>query len=553
MAIKLRKSKKIRAYKPGETKIKMYFDRTMLNLFIGYLFVESKHITKSNLLNLNKLMEIIDDEVYENNVEMYARVKFIRCVLDAKLRRGMEHYETIINYCRKENEPEYEKIIAEIEEYTKLLNYNEIKFLNKDISDKLKYAFILFYKEMVEDIYLRINTGEFKTMEDVVSEVKLVTSYMMNDIRKADNISSIDTFSLSEEIMDPFITRVIERKMNPANVLKTGIKELNTMLCGGFMPGRLYLWLGISGGFKSSMLIHCARWIKLYNKVEPKKKDAGVVPTILLITMENSVDETVERLFNMAVADVGIDKYSAKDAIKLLKDKGKLTLENGDVDIVIKYYSNYEIATDDLYGIIEDLEDDNREVICLIIDYIKRIRPAIPSTDERVQLKNASNELKDLAIKLDIPVITAQQINRAGNTVVEEAIRSGKVEVAKGLGATDVALAWDLIENSDWVGIIAMVKIMNNNQYYLTIKNPKCRMKKLVERDYINHPFEVGSKIRLIDDVNMDKSLSLESLETNINGGNIKTYKKGSRNAKDRAFEDDEDSLEDFTKYINRR
>lgn len=553
MTIKLRKTRRIKAYKPGETKIRMYFDRTMLNLFIGYLFVESKHITKSNLLNLNKLMEIIDESIYESNIEMYARIKFIKSVLDAKLRRGMEHYEIIINYCRKENEPEYEKIIDEIEEYTKLLNYNEIKYLNKDISDKLKYAFILFYKDMVEDIYLRINTGEFKTLEDVVSEVKLVTSYMMNDIRKADNVSSIDTFSLSEEIMDPFITRVIERKMNPANILKTGIKDLNLMLCGGFMPGRLYLWLGISGGFKSSILIHCARWIKLYNKVEPKKKDAGVVPTVLLITMENSVEETVERLFNMAVADVGIDKYTPKEAIKLLKERGKLTLDNGDVDIVIKYYGNYEIATDDLYGIIEDLEDDNREVICLIVDYIKRIRPAIPSPDERIQLKNASNELKDLAIKLDIPVITAQQINRAGNTAVEEAIRSGKVEVARGLGATDVALAWDLIENSDWVGIIALVKVLSINQYYLTIKNPKCRMKKIIEKDYFNHPFEAGSKIRLIDDVNMDKSLSLESLESNINNGDTRNFKKGNRNAIDRSFEEDDDDLEDFTKYINRK
>lgn len=549
MSIKLNRRRKM-AYKADEAKVRIYFDRTMLNLFVGYVFTESKHITKSNLINLNKLCDIIDLGIYEKNIELYSRIKFIQSVLEAKLKKGLEHYEIIINYCRKDNEPEYEKIIDEIEEYKNLLNYNEIKFINKAVIDRLKYAYIMYYKDMIQDTFMRLDTNDYKTFQEINDEIKAEISWLMNDIRKTESITSMDTFSLSDEIMDSFIANIIEKEQNPGNLLKTGIKALNTMLCGGFMPGRLYLWLGTSGGGKSNMLLHCARWIKLYNVVEPKRKDIGTVPTVLLITTENSVSESVLRLFNMCVTDESIANFKPKDAIKMLKETGKMILETGGTDIVIKYYANYEIATDDLYGIIEDLEDENREIIALIFDYIKRIRSANPSNDERIQLKNASNELKDLAVRLDIPVITAQQINRAGNVVVEEAIRAGKVDVARNLGATDVALAWDLIENSDWVGIINQTKTMSGDNY-LTIKNPKCRMKRLSDITYINHPFAHGSTIRLIDDINMDQSLSIESLASNLDCAG-KVSKKGTRNAVKREFEDEDDdeSLVDFTKYI---
>ena len=53
----------------------------------------------------------------------------------------------------------------------------------------------------------------------------------------------------------------------------------------------------------------------------------------------------------------------------------------------------------DLYGIIKDLYDDGTEVIALILDYVKRIRPAEKGASEKEELKNITNELKTLAKK----------------------------------------------------------------------------------------------------------------------------------------------------------
>ena len=550
MGIKLTKKKKAQ-YNLAETKVRMSFDRTILNLFIGYIFTQSKYITRANLINLNNLMTAIDISLYEKDVTLYSRIKFIKLALEAKLKRGLEHEDIIINYCLDENEPEFKNIVDELSEYKKQLNYNEIRYLNKTIVDRLHYAFIIYYKDLLTDIFLRIDTNEYKTLEDVTGQIKKVVSWLQNDIRRTESITAMDTFDLTDDVMIPFIETAIEEANNPSNKLKTGIQMLNTLLCGGFEAKRLYLFLGISGGFKSAILLYCAKWIKLYNKVQPKRKDINSRPTVLLITMENSVQETVFRLFNICVEDVEMNNYTPKEAVKLLRTEGQLTLtSDDDIDIKIMYFGNFEINTDDLYGIIEDIENDNREVIALILDYIKRIRPALYSPDERIQLKNASNELKDLAIRLKIPVITAQQINRAGNSAVEEAIRNGKVDIAMSLGATDVALAWDLIENSDWVGIIALSRLLvdsdNQHQMYLSIKNPKCRMKRISDIVYINHPFERGSRFRLIDDIYMDEPLSITSLDSKLKN---QLNKRGDKNSKERRNIDNDDSF-DFTQFL---
>jgi len=290
----------------------------------------------------------------------------------------------------------------------------------------------------------------------------------------------------------------------------------------------------ITGGYKSSFLMQCARWIKLYNKPIIKRRDPSSIPTVLLITTENSTEESVTRLFNMSVGDKPLNEYAPEDAVKQFKSIGHMNLKDSDVDIVIQYYANNELSTEDLYGIINDLEDDNREVVALVFDYIKRIRPAEPTSDERIQLKNVSNELKTLAIKFDIPVITANQINRAGNMAIDAAAGEGKEDLARLLGRANIAVSWDLLENVDWAAIINMEREKRSGTLYLTIKRIKMRYKDLARYQYINHPFVKDSTIQLIDDIKMDKPLSILSISSDMVGANMSYGSKGSKSAKDR-------------------
>ena len=157
------------------------------------------------------------------------------------------------------------------------------------------------------------------------------------------------------------------------------------------------------------MLLKVLRDTKKYNG-DIQVKKPGKRPCALLVTMENDVNETVERLFNMSVSNTNIRDYTPKQVVKMVKETGELMITNENtMDIMIKYYPNRSIDTADLYTLIDDLADDGREVVMFILDYIKRIRPAERAKDEKEELKNITNELKSLAIEYDIPVVTAHQ------------------------------------------------------------------------------------------------------------------------------------------------
>ena len=65
---------------------------------------------------------------------------------------------------------------------------------------------------------------------------------------------------------------------------------------------------------------------------------------------------------------------------------------------------------------------------------------------------------------------------------------------------------------------------------------------------YFNHPFADGNKIRLIDDVYLNKSLSEESLSSDLKGVQ-NVGKKGRSNVKAREEEEKEADLLDLSEF----
>ena len=533
-----------------KNKVAIKFDITMLNSIIGSIFKKSVQVTRKSLMNMKRLFEVIDENVYEGNEPLEARIQFINRALEAKLDMGFENDDAIINYCRTDTfNKENNEIINNIPHYTKL-NYEELRYINKAVEDRLKYYYLYNYKDAIYDTIERLDSGEYSSFSEINSQLVGICSELINEVRKAKSVENTDTFSLSDETIETSVTDIVNRLKNPSRNLRTGIRKLNEILSPAFMGGRLYTFMGLPGGFKSGMLLKIARDIKIYNKGIQVKKP-GKKPCVLLVTMENSVDETVERLFNMVASTDDIRKFTPKQVVKLLKTTGEMAItDDNDIDIIIKYHANRTIDTSDLYTIIEDLCDDGLEVIALILDYIKRIRPAEKAKDEKEELKNITNELKTLALELDIPVITAHQLNRSGATAVDAAMQANKEDLARLLGRSNVGSAWEIVENCDWICIIFPEKKRSTDQYYLTFKRIKIRYKEMSDLGYFNHPFYGNNKMRLMDDVNLEKSLSEDSLVSDFEGVDVMN-KNGRRTATDREIVDDNDTLFDFSKQIS--
>ena len=515
----------------SDNKIKFKFPKSILNLFIGYsLYPDTSKVSKMDLSNLYKLLKMTDERSYEFDVSMYARLELAKKILEARIEKGLYSFDAIMSYCNIENDVENNKLINNISSFTNLTE-SEIKYITRAVTDRLQYAFILLYKEIILNEFLKIDTGEFTSYKEVVAEVKEQCAQLLNDIRKADAATMKKSFSLKEGIFEELVTSAVASITDPGTALVTGIQMLNDMLSPGYMPGRLYIWLGISGSFKSLMLLMSCYWIKKYNKIETTK-----TPTVLYITTENSIDESIIRLFNMSTTCGDIRQYLPEEIAGMMRESGGLTLDDGDTDIVMQYYNNFEISTGDIYNIVDDLEDNNREVIAVVVDYIKRIRSISPTIDERIRLANVSNELKDLSVNLKIPVITAQQINRAGNMALDNASETGKEDLARFLGRGNIAQCWDIIENSDWCGILNIEVEKSSNIKYLTVKEIKKRYKSMTNITYFNQPFVDVDSIQMVEDVGWSTPAGKISLATNLNivDNSMVNSTRGDKSAKPR-------------------
>ena len=499
--------------------LKIKIDTRMANLILAFIYKNSVLRTRKSLTNTYKLVTNIDYSIYTNK-ELRARMWVIEKSLEAILKKGFENSNAIKHYC-KEHEEATSLTDSIVEEISDLhISHDETKLIIKGIDDRLQYGYTVTLKDVYQQIINQINNGDYKSYKIISEKLYDIAASVINMKRNTVSLDSDTTFSLRDDVFENVVTDAVNKLKDKNRVFLTGIRRLNTILSPGYQSKRLYTYLAFPGGGKSQILLKAALDIKKYNP-DLKAKDPSKTPTVLLITMENEIDETIERIFNMKASSEDIRNYTPKQVIRKLKEDGEMTLtDKNNVDIVIKYYANRTIDTNDLYGIIKDLYDDGREVVTLILDYVKRIKPAEKAATEKEELKNITNELKTLATSLDIAVITAQQLNRTAASVIDAAIQNKKEDVTRLVGRDGIAGAWEIIENSDVCIIINQEVKADTQEVYLTFKLLKRRYRssesdeKLKRLDYFNHPYEPGNTIKLIDDVDLPESISLYSLAT---------------------------------------
>lgn len=522
--------------------LKIKFDITTLNMIISFIYKDSVLRTRKTLSNIYKLFNNLDESLYEEDELLKARIWIIQKTLYSKLIDGFENTDNMKQYCIDDIEcDELRKttLINILE--TKKISHDESKHLVKKIDDTLEFGYTVTVKDVIKQILATIDEGDFRSYRAVSEDLYDIATAIINIKRNNTSLGSDQTFSLADEQFDAVVEEAVQKLKDRNRIFITGIQRLNTILAPGYLSKRLYTYLAFPGKGKSTILLKSAIDIRRYNK-GIKTKDPDKRPAVLFLTLENDIPETIERIYNMAVDSDDIRNYSPKQIKKKMREKGGLKLTSDDnIDIIIKEYKNRELDTNDLYTIINDLADEGIEVITLILDYMKRIRPAEKAKDEKTELKNITNELKEVAKYFDIPVITAQQLNRVGASVVDAALQAKKEDVTKLVGRDAVAGAWEIIENSDVVIIINPETKIDTGELFLTFKLLKRRYRsseeneKLRRLEYFNHPFEAGNEIRLIDDVELPKSLSLESLASEFESTEDK---RGQTNATARESKD---------------
>lgn len=504
-------------------KIKVKFDVPLLNSLIKYIRCE--YVSQSSLSQLRKFMRFIDIDSYEYEEAIYPRLKTLDILTKAIIDDGIRD-ESLLRSYLEDQYPTGIQIIEQIGFDRNQLSSTECDYIANAIRVRVQTIAINLKKAELLETLDKLDANSFKpAYAELVEQVRRQMTELIGELQQNDSDQGLmKEFAFSMADAAALIDKIVKKAKRPASILQTGIRQLNSILSPGFQSGRMYCFLGGSGKFKSGTLLNIAEQIRRFNPQIPAYEN-GLRKCILFITLENSIEETVERIYDMYCETNGnMRDDDTQQVIDALRKNGgyEFTATSG-IDIFMKYAGNLEINTGEIHVYIKELREKGYQPVCIILDYIKRIDSVHNSNgDERVRMSFVAKELKSIAQYYEIPMITAMQLNREGNSIIDAAMRESKQDVARFVGSSSIGNAWDIIEDSDWVCLINPEIQISTGMKFLTFKRLKIRGKSETTEngatpiDYFNHPFEIDRGIRLQTDVDKDHGVSLMSLATDL-------------------------------------
>lgn len=179
------------------------------------------------------------------------------------------------------------------------------------------------------------------------------------------------------------------------NTIPTPWDIINKLLDGGLGSGDFGLLYGGPGGGKSWCLVAIGAFaIALGYKVIHYTLELG--------------EDYVGKRYDACLTKIPINEL--KDNLDIIKEKMK-TLEN---NLIIKEYAPKEASISTLESHIQKCRDMGFDADLILLDYVDLLKPPFKRKDKKEEIDDLYYGTKGLAKKLQKPVWSVSQVNRAG-------------------------------------------------------------------------------------------------------------------------------------------
>lgn len=491
-----------------KNSININIDISLLKSILNLVTSSNANIRRMQLINIRNLFQIIDKSQYLSDIEKTRTINHIEKGIECRLNMNLSNTAMIVQYINNGLLPEDQLDMNSVHE----IQNAEITFIDSYVSEALKYSFINDDVDRALDVFTRFKSTTYGSRAAIVDEIEQLVNDMQTKFRRVKAQSTSEMmFSLQNGTYEDVITEVFNKIKDPSRYLYTGMQGFNELLGGAAQSERVYMLFGNTGAGKSMFLLNLALQMKKYNK-NYKCKDPTKRPCIVYLTMENSVTETIERLFEIVVNKGEMKNYeSPQQIMDLLINEGELYLaDESPIDIIIKYQPNKSVDTSYLYQLTEDLEDEGYEVICLIQDHIKRIISSERNPDTRLELGAIVNDFKTFATLKDLVLFTNSHLNREGNRIVEEGMRHSKADLIRQLGRANIGESMLMLDNLDGAFIISPEYDSQGNKH-MAVQRIKERYK-CTDRVVVFLPFVSGNNAKLMEDMDLAVPVFKETL-----------------------------------------
>ena len=478
----------------GSKQLDLNLDLRTLDIMCKSLVTDNQTIRRGQLVNLRNLIHLINPDSYLNDFEKSKRVSFIKKGIEARLDMNLTDPYMIMTHI-------YGGIldsdIVNFDEF-KGLTGAELSWMNNMVSEALKYTHVYNNVDVLAELCSRIRSADYGSKAEIVAEFEKAINSIQNDFRRSKHEDRTEAiFSLRDGYFEDIMYDTYNTLNSPRRKLVTGMQGMNELLGGGFENGRCYVYFGLPGEGKSSVVLNMIYQLKKYNR-DYKTKDPTKRPCIVLLTMENTVTESVERLFGMATGRPAMTDFSPEGAINMLREEGELYLTDASpIDIIIKFQPSNSVDTSYLYTLTEDLEDQGMEVIAMFQDYIGRIRSTERLQDTRLEYGAIVDEFKTYAEIKDIPIITVAQLNRDASKHIDEGRKASKSDLVRLIGRSNISESMLILNNID-AGFLIAPETTNTGERFLGVQRIKIRYN-AGNTEFVYLPF-LGNTLKLKED-----------------------------------------------------
>lgn len=478
----------------SEKRLDMNLDLRTLDIMCKCVVSDNLTIRRGQLINLRNLIYLLNENSYINDEEKAKRVSFIKKGIEARIDFNLTDPYMIVTHIYGgilDNE------IINLDGF-KGLATSEIAWMNNMVSEALKFSHAYHNAEILLDICSRLRAADYGSKAEIVKEFEEAINKTQNDFRRSKNEDQTEAiFSLRDGYFENAMYDTYNTLKSPRRKLVTGMQGMNDMLGGGFENERCYVYFGLPGEGKSSVILNMIYQIKKHNK-DYRTKDPTKRPCVVLLTMENTMTESVERLFGMATGKQSMVDFTPENAIDMLRTEGELYLtDDSPIDLIIKFKPTNSVDTSYLYTLTEDLEDQGLEVIALFQDYIGRIKSIERHQDTRLEYGAVVDEFKTFAEIKDIPIITVAQLNRDASKHIDEGRKASKADLVRLIGRSNISESMLILNNID-AGFLIAPETNQAGERYLGVQRIKIRYN-AGDREFVYLPF-MGNTLKLQED-----------------------------------------------------
>jgi KaiC/GvpD/RAD55 family RecA-like ATPase len=198
----------------------------------------------------------------------------------------------------------------------------------------------------------------------------------------------------------------LNKYFNKGGQVSTGWPQMDRILYGGFSRGELNIFAGGSGSGKSLVMMNLAlNWLQ--------QGLSGVYITLEL-SEELCTLRTAAMLTDMSTKDIRRDLDTTELKVRMAgKKSGSYRIKSlpaqSNVNDMRSFIKEYEIQT-------------GAKIDFVMIDYLDLIMPVsvkVNPNDQFIKDKYSAEELRNLAIELNVLMVTASQLNRSAVEEIE--------------------------------------------------------------------------------------------------------------------------------------